>query len=283
MTDSDAQVASSPGQSSFESCDSPEQQKESLSVPLESESVIRSGLSALNCPLPTPLRYLNHHLHGGFPPNSVTEIFGPKSAFKTQFALSVTVQAAIKNFTSALILDSDAAIHKVRITQLVTARAASPEDARAALARLHIIRIADWNSFIALLHLLPSVIARTGARLVVLDSISTLYRTCDNPVPTKRLEAVSARLHQLAVSHGLYIILTNGARTDSSNTVVSAMGDSWRHCIGTRIMLQRDTNVELRGGTFGYAYIIKSIFCSSRTLTHFTVDYTGVTDFDSNS
>lgn len=250
-------------------------------VPLHCSSLVSSDHIPCS-PLPTPLASLNQLLHGGLPPNTVTELFGIKSAFKTQFVLTLAVQTALRLDAPVLVLDADGAVHKSRLVQILAACASTSESATAALSRIHIVRLGDWNSFITLLHLLPAVVAQTDAKLVIIDSISTLFRTCDYSAPTKLLEGVSARLHHLAVSRNLVVVVTNIARMDSTNSTVSAMGDSWRHCIGTRIMLQREPNLDADDNVMGTATIVKSILSSPFVQVPFTVNERGLTDLETS-
>lgn len=249
-----------------------------MRVPLESGPLASSSSSCCH-PLPTPSIRLNQLLHGGLPPSTVTEIFGTKSTFKTQFVLTLAAKTVLEPAASVIVLDADAAFYNNRFAQILAARASTSEAVAAALARLHIIRSANWHSFVALLHLLPSVAARTGAKLLIVDSIATLFRTCDQPAPTKRLEAVSSRLHDLAVSMNLVVVVTNTARTDASNATISAMGDAWRHHTGTRILLQREPNIGANDDATGSAFIIKSILDSVLTPVLFSVGHSGFTDF----
>lgn len=248
-----------------------------MHIPLHSSTFASSHSSRLH-PLPTPSIRLNQLLHGGLPPNTVSEIFGTKSSFKTQFVLTLAVKTALQPATPVIVVDADGAVNSGRIIQVLATHAATSEAADAAIARLHIIRSADWQSFVTLLHLLPSVAARTGAKLVIIDSISTLFRTCDQPVPIKRLEAVSAHLHHLAMSMNLVVVVTNIARSDVSNNTISAMGDSWRHCVGTRIMLQRESRMRVYDNVSGSAFVVKSIMGPALTPVLFTVDHSGLTD-----
>lgn len=247
-----------------------------MRVPLQCGSLTSSSSSC--CPLPSPSIRLNQLLQGGLPPSTVTEIFGTKSSFKTQFVLTLAAKTVLQPAASVILLDADATFCNNRFIQILAARASTSEAFAAALARLHIIRSADWHSFVALLHLLPSVAARTGAKLFIIDSLATLFRTCDQPAPTKRLEAVSSRLHDLALSMNLVVVVTNTARTDASNATISAMGDAWRHHVGTRILLQRELNMVAHDYASGSAFIIKSILDSNLTPVPFNVDHSGFTD-----
>lgn len=226
-------------------------------------------------PFATTLPDLNQLLHGGIPPSTLTEIYGTKSTFKTQFILTLAAQTAI-NGSPAVILDSDSTTHKVRLVQIVNSLTTRADAVRDALSRIHVVHLSDWSAFTAAVHMLPSFILQLGISFIAIDSMSTIFRTCSESAASKRLEGMAARLRQLAISHCLYVVLTNGARQDDSRSTTSAMGEAWRHSIGTRLLLRRQ-----RHEAGGIIEIIKSGVCPSGQTVSFQVNEQGVTSIKS--
>lgn len=234
-------------------------------------------LAEPHTPLPTPLSDLNQSLHGGLPPGTLSEIYGVKSTFKTQFILTIAARTALQG-SSALLLDSDASIHKVRLVQIISSLASSSQHAEEAVARVQIIRLTDWHALIATVHMLPFIVSQTSAQFVAVDTLSALFRTCNETAAFKRLEAVASRLRQVAVSRCITVLVTNGARaTNDRQVVASAMGDAWRYVVGTRLMIQRT------GESEGGIQIVKSGVCGGGRTTLFHVNETGITDVGINT
>lgn len=248
-----------------------------MHIDLKSEDLKTSSTSTSTSttPLATPLPQLNQYLHGGIPPSTLTELYGSKSTFKTQFILTLSVKTAL-NKQVAIIVDSDSTTHTLRLLQIAYSLASSPQVAHEAMTRIHIIPVVDWCDFTALVHLLPSVIQQTNTSFLAIDSMSTLFRTCVESAPSKRLEATAAKLRHIAVDSNLYIVLTNGARSDDhfSATSQSTMGEVWKHVIGTRLYLHRHRD------SSGLVRVIKTGICiqSQQASVHFHVNEKGITE-----
>lgn len=238
-----------------------------MQIPLKSSQL----LPMLDPPLSTTLPVLNRLLHGGFPPSTLTEIYGTKSTFKTQFILTLAARTALRG-SGAIILDSDSTTHKLRLVQIIASHAPSPEALSNALKYIHIVQLTDWNTFTATVHMLPTVVSQLQASFIAIDSMSTIFRTCSEFAASKRLEGMVARLRQLALSYRLCIVVTNGARQDDIRITQSAMGEAWRHAIGTRLCFRRQRHVG------GIIEVIKSGVCVSGKIVTFEVNEQGVSE-----
>lgn len=221
--------------------------------------------------VPTPLSLLNEHLCGGLPRGTLSEIYGIKSTFKTQFILTLAAHTVLRG-SEVLLFDSDGSMNKPRIVQIITSLATSPEVVTAAFDRVHIVRLTDWHTLIASMHMLPLIASEIKLQFLAVDSLSSLFRTCNETAASKRLEGAASRLRQLAVSQGLAVVITNGARADDSHVVSSAMGDSWRHVVGTRLLLRRT------GENDGEISIIKSGVCAGGLNSPFIINEAGITN-----
>lgn len=244
-------------------------------------------------PFPTTLPRLNQYLHGGLPPGTLTEVYGAKSSLKTQFILTQAVHTALRG-RRAIIVDADGTAHHVRLLQIACALASSePESVSNAMKRLFIVQVTDWPCLTAFVHMLPSLIEKTLASFVAIDSMSTLFRTCNEVSASKRLEATAARIRLVAVKHNLCVVVSNDARSDQGNnnrvfltsdqttepallSGLSAMGEAWRYAMGTRLYLQRQ-----RDGT-ALVHIVKSGFCFHSKLTpvHIQVNEAGISEIN---
>lgn len=243
-------------------------------------------------PFPTTLPRLNQYLHGGLPPGTLTEVYGAKSSLKTQFILTQAVYTALRG-RRAIIVDADGTAHHVRLVQIACALANSdPESVSDAMKRLFIVQVTDWPCLTAFVHMLPSLIEKTLASFVAIDSMSALFRTCNEVAASKRLEATAARIRLVAVMHNLCVVVSNDARSDQGNnrafltsnqmtepallSALSAMGEAWRYAMGTRLYLQRQ-----RDGT-ALVHIVKSGFCFHSKLTpvHIQVNEAGISEIN---
>lgn len=205
-------------------------------------------------PLPTPFPQLNHLLHGGLPSATISELFAPKSSFKTQFVISLAAHTALAGRV-AILFDADAAIHHARLAQVILTGAASPHHAHSSLENILIYPVLHWNHLILLTHLLPALFAKHAPAFVAIDSISSLFRTSNQSMPTKRLEAVAAYIRQAAATYNVSVLFTNSARLNHQHSLTAALGDAWRHVIGTRLALQRHRNAN-----HASLRIVKSVF-----------------------
>lgn len=209
-------------------------------MPLDLKTFRHLSPSKSQSPLTTGLHTLDKLLHGGIPLAGLTEIYGPPASAKTALHLS-TAAHVVASGQSVVIVDTEGCACSIRIAQLVSALLpnATRADLSKALARVTVIRVTSVQMLFVLPHVLADLLARTpNVRLLCVDSVAALYRTCDMNAAPKRLEAFAQRMHALAVRYDMAVVLVNHAKMQQG-VVVSAMGESWTHVCSTRIALRR--------------------------------------------
>ena len=127
------------------------------------------------------------------------------------------------------------------------------------LQNIHYYRVHDYVEQIALLHLLPNILAELPkVRLIIIDSITFHFRhDFENmSLRTRLLNGMAQNLLQIADKNSLAVVLINQVTTKSNSdmslsTLVPALGESWGHTVPTRVMLYWENNVR-------YARLYKS-------------------------
>lgn len=200
-------------------------------------------------PIPTPFSSLNNVLQGGIPRDSITELYGPPQSGKTQLLLTITAYASSLS-NQVLLIDTETSITRARLLQIFSARGYTAQ------APIKLIRISSWRQAVPFIHLLPRL--ANNSQLIIIDSLASLFRTCHDPQPHKRLETMAMRIRQIAVTKSLAVIVVNHARADGT----PAMGDQWRYICPLRIrmfppMISRESY---------QLDIVKSLFTSNFSL-----------------
>jgi RAD51-like protein 2 len=126
------------------------------------------------------------------------------------------------------------------------------------LKNTHVSRVCDIEPFLALIHSLPSMLRDSPAvKLIVIDSIAFPFRSAasgehspfTDPYALHRaLFHVGHVLGKVAAEFHVALIVTNQMTTRMSpaagesafgvSELVPALGDSWAHCVGTRVVLR---------------------------------------------
>ncbi|KAI9709064.1 MAG: hypothetical protein M1820_003510 [Bogoriella megaspora] len=127
---------------------------------------------------------LDAALAGGFPRGYVTEITGESGAGKTQFLLTLLLNAQLappRGFgQSALYISTEAGLQTTRLSQILRHHpyiSQLPRDQRPSLSRVLSIQTPDLESQEHILqYQLPVVIRQQDIGLVVIDSIAANYR-----------------------------------------------------------------------------------------------------------
>lgn len=200
-------------------------------------------------PIPTPFSSLNNALQGGIPRGSITELYGPPASGKTQLLLTIAAYSSSLSH-QVLLIDTETSITRARLLQIFAQRSYTAQ------APVNLIRISSWRQAVPFIHLLPRL--ATNSQLIIIDSLASLFRTCHDPQPHKRLETMAMRIRQIAVAQSLAVIIVNHARSDGT----PAMGDQWRYICPLRIrmlppLLSRESY---------QLDIVKSLFTSSFSL-----------------
>lgn len=125
------------------------------------------------------------------------------------------------------------------------------------LQHTHVSRVCELEPFLALIHALPSMLRQSPTvKLIVIDSIAFPFRSAplsgnssaiaDPGSLHRMLFHVGHTLGSIASHHNIAIVVTNQMTTKISSNgegfgeseLIPALGDSWAHTVGTRVVLR---------------------------------------------
>ncbi len=191
----------------------------------------------------TGCRPLDELLGGGFERGTVTQLYGPPAAGKTNIALSAAVDVAVAG-GSALYIDTEG-LSVDRFRQLITARSDEPIEEVA--SRLIISDAVDFDEQQEAVRDAAEFAERV--ELMVLDSATGFYRLerSDDTTGGDSLRAVARQVTQLlsiARKHDIAVVITNQVFTDVDTDRTRALGGhTLEHWTGIVVRLDR-----FRGG-----------------------------------
>jgi len=194
-------------------------------------------------PVPTGCPPLDDLLGGGFERGTVTQVYGPPAAGKTNVALQTAAEVAAAGDT-AVYIDTEG-VSPDRFEQLLSARA---DDLEAASARIVLKQVHDFDEQDEAVRDVEELADR--AQLVVLDSATGFYRlerTTESGEDGEALRQVARQVTHLlglARRHDLAALVTNQVYADPDSDRIEALGGhTLNHWTGTVLRLDR-----FRGG-----------------------------------
>jgi DNA repair protein RadB len=194
-------------------------------------------------PVPTGCPPLDDLLGGGFERGTVTQVYGPPAAGKTNLALSAAVQAAVDGGTAVYIDTEGLSIDRF---QQLAAAAGDGEDLDAITSRIVVSEAHDFAEQEEAVRDAADFAPR--AELIVLDSATGFYRLerhdDDEGETLRRVGRQVTHLLSLARKHDLAAVVTNQVFTDPEGDRSRALGGhTLNHWTGTVLRLDR-----FRGG-----------------------------------
>ena len=194
-------------------------------------------------PVPTGCPPLDDLLGGGFERGTVTQVYGPPAAGKTNLALSAAVQVAVGGGT-AVYVDTEG-LSVDRFQQLASAEAADA-DLDDVTARIVVSEAHDFAEQEEAVRDAADFAPR--AELIVLDSATGFYRlerhNDDEGETLRRVGRQVTHLLSLARKHDLAAVVTNQVFTDPEGDRTRGLGGhTLDHWTGTVLRLDR-----FRGG-----------------------------------
>ncbi|ELY45762.1 DNA repair and recombination protein RadB [Natronorubrum tibetense] len=194
--------------------------------------------------IPTGCAPVDELLGGGFERGTVTQVYGPPAAGKTNLALSAAVETAADDGT-AVYIDTEG-VSVDRFQQLLTARVGE-DDVEAVASRIVVEDALNFEEQSEAVRDAEEFAER--ADLIVLDSATGFYRlerTGDND-DGEALRGVARQvthLLSLARKHDLAVVLTNQVFADPEADRTRALGgNTLEHWTGVVLRLER-----FRGG-----------------------------------
>ena len=196
--------------------------------------------------LTTGCQTLDNLLDGGFERGTVTQLYGPPAAGKTNLALSAAVNVAADGGT-AVYIDTEG-LSPDRFRQLAAAAATRGEQSiEDVTSRLIVSDAHDFASQEEAVRDAAEFAER--AELIVLDSATGFYRLnrtadADAGESLRRVADQVTHLLSLARKHDLAVVITNQVFTDPDSDRARALGG---HTLGhwTGVILRLD---RFRGG-----------------------------------
>jgi DNA repair protein RadB len=203
-------------------------------------------------PIPTGCPPIDELLGGGFERGTVTQLYGPPAAGKTNLALSAAVETAVDGGTAVYVDTEGVSVDRFR--QLLEARAGDGmargdggADVDAVASRIVIEDALDFEEQAEAVRDAEEFAER--ADLIVLDSATGFYRlerTADGD-EGEALRSVTRQvthLLSLARKHDLAVVLTNQVFSDPDSDRTRGLGgNTLEHWTGTVVRLER-----FRGG-----------------------------------
>ncbi|AXG08166.1 DNA repair and recombination protein RadB [Haloplanus rubicundus] len=194
-------------------------------------------------PVPTGCPPLDDLLGGGFERGTVTQVYGPPAAGKTNLALSAAVQAAVGGGTAVYIDTEGLSVDRFR---QLSAAASDGEDLDAITSRIVVSEAHDFAEQEEAVRDAADFAPR--AELIVLDSATGFYRLerhdDDEGETLRRVGRQVTHLLSLARKHDLAAVVTNQVFTDPEGDRSRALGGhTLEHWTGTVLRLDR-----FRGG-----------------------------------
>jgi DNA repair protein RadB len=190
-------------------------------------------------PISTGCGALDDLLGGGLPRGSVTQVYGPPAAGKTNLALSAAVETAVAGDLSYYI-DTEG-LSVARFEQLARARAADLEDLT---SRIVVAEALDFDEQDEAVRDAEDLADR--ASLVVLDSATGFYRlertNRDEGEALRQIGRQVTHLLALARKHDLAVLLTNQVFTDpesESGRARALGGHTLSHLTSVILRLER--------------------------------------------
>ncbi|SEH14545.1 DNA repair protein RadB [Natronorubrum sediminis] len=194
--------------------------------------------------IPTGCDPVDELLGGGFERGTVTQLYGPPAAGKTNLALSAAVDTAAAGGT-AVYIDTEG-VSVDRFQQLLTASVAD-EDVEDVASRIVIEDALDFDEQAEAVRDAEEFAER--ADLIVLDSATGFYRlerTGDNDggQALRKVTRQVTHLLSLARKHDLAVVLTNQVFSDPEADRTRGLGgNTLEHWTGVVLRLER-----FRGG-----------------------------------
>ncbi|ELZ82591.1 DNA repair and recombination protein RadB [Haloferax elongans ATCC BAA-1513] len=199
--------------------------------------------SVVTEPVSTGCKPLDDLLDGGFERGTVTQVYGPPAAGKTNVALSAAVRVAAEGGTVVYIDTEGLSVD--RFQQL--AEAVAPGDVEAVTSRLMISEAYDFEDQEQAVRDASEFAEQ--ADLIVVDSATGFYRLerageGDGGETLRRVARQVTHLLSIARKHDIAVVLTNQVYSDPESDRTRALGGhTLEHWTGTVLRLDR-----FRGG-----------------------------------
>ncbi|KAM8876191.1 DNA repair protein XRCC3 isoform 1-T1 [Synchiropus picturatus] len=214
---------------------------------------------SLGCPL------LDQLLRGGLPVGGITELAGESGAGKTQLALQLCLSVQFPRqhggmSSGAVFISTEDSFPSKRLQQLIIGQRCLRQDVPEELVRglrfsdnIYVEHAADLAALQkCLTQRVPLLLARGLVRLLVVDSVASLFR-CEFEADdwlnrARELTGLSSTLRHLGDQFGAAVLCINqvtdvfssdGSLGPLSSSVAPALGLTWANMVTIRLMMHR--------------------------------------------
>ena len=196
----------------------------------------------------TGSRMLDEILGGGIETSSITEVFGPYGAGKTQLAMQLCVNVQLPKAqgglsSGALYVDTEGAFSPRRVAEIARLRGMNSDHA---LSNIKVIRVLSASHQHAIVSSIDKVVHSSSIKLVVVDSLLHHYRSeyPDLHMLPARQQAIREELSWLArvaESFNLAVLITNHVLSPiKSGRLENAVGGhTLAHLPKTRVYIRK--------------------------------------------
>ena len=199
----------------------------------------RGQPSPVSEPIPTGCETVDELLGGGFARGTVTQLYGPPAAGKTNLALSAAVEVATAGGT-ALYIDTEG-LPVERFRQLAEARGEDVDDVASRVIITDALDFGEQREAVQ-----DAADLAEGADLIVLDSATGFYRlerdADDGGESLRQVAKQVTHLLSLARRHDLAVVITNQVYSDPESDSSRARplgGHTLTHWSGAVVRLER--------------------------------------------
>ncbi|XP_012943408.1 DNA repair protein XRCC3 isoform X2 [Aplysia californica] len=197
-----------------------------------------------NCPR------IDKLFRGGMPSGTISEVTGESASGKTQLCLQlcIGIQKNVEHGGGAVYICTEDAFPSRRLQEIIKHNSSSESDRKFG-DHIFVEHVADFETLDSCVkYKLPVLLRQRSVRLVVIDSVTALFR-CQYDVSqtverAKHLNGFSSLLRRLAADHNIPIVCVNQVSSDMSqgncsNAVTPALGLAWANQVTCRFMLSK--------------------------------------------
>ena len=220
--------------------------------------------------LPTGLYPLDETLYGGIPAGTITELVGRAGVGKTQMCLTLTALATLPptnvatSTSSVVYIDTEQKFDPNRLLQIIMSRCkvrqmeqtdtafrnlSSQELRRVctnAVARVSVFTLTTCKELVDRLRKLQRLVIEKNVKLLIVDSVAAVARQEYSSIVHRQawLNQQASLLKYIAERFEIPVVVTNQVTTrvgaDASDALLPALGNTWSHCVNTRLVLHAE-------------------------------------------
>lgn len=188
--------------------------------------------------------------------------------------------SVVRRGHGVIIIDTEGKFSAERFRDIVvssggTARGGETE---ALLGRVRVIRADSSKELVRVLRHLEHQIIEHDARLLVLDSIVHVLRDfAKSQMPRRQafLGKIASILKWIAITFEIPVIVTNHGTTTSASDMRPALGNTWSHCVNTRLLMQESNDSGSASSASRTLTIAKSPVAATLSV-HYRIGHCGV-------